>query len=175
MFRKYLPIILTIASVLYPNDKNNFKYERRIKNILYQYINEVDSKNLDGILNHLTIPIDFHYGSNRVLTINSKKDLKEIFSNWIKSDKSKFHSTKIKSINVQQTGIVKNYLAVADITYDRLDKNGVVIRTERVLYHFILGNAYVAKPIEFIWSYLTRWASNWKIYMISNIDIQSNQ
>ena len=62
-------------------------------------------------------------------------------------------------------------LAVADVTYDRLSDSGDVIRTERALYHFVKGNGYYAKPLQFIWALSTKWARGWKIYMISNVDI----
>ena len=57
--------------------------------------------------------------------------------------------------------------------YDDLDKdeNGNKIRTERALYHLVRGQGYYRNPLKFIWSISTKWLRPWKIYMISNIQL----
>ena len=135
-------------------------------------MSSVDNKDIDAMLNHLTIPIDLHFGSGRVVTVRSDNELKNIFQNWKNSPRSNFYSTVLRTVSVEETGIVNNMLAVADITYDRLDKDGNIIKTERALYHFVKGTGYYAKPLKFIWAVSTRWARDWKIYMISNIDME---
>ena len=147
-----------------------FKHEKNILAVLNEYMSSVDNKDIDAMLNHLTIPIDLHFGSGRVVTVRSDNELKDIFQNWKNSPRSNFYSTVLRTVSVEETGIVNNMLAVADITYDRLDKDGNIIKTERALYHFIKGTGYYAKPLKFIWALSTRWARDWKIYMISNID-----
>ena len=106
------------------------------------------------------------------LHLISRDELKDIFQNWKNSPRSNFSSTVLRTVSVEETGIVNNMLAVADITYDRLDKDGNIIKTERALYHFVKGTGYYAKPLKFIWALSTRWARDWKIYMISNIDTE---
>ena len=93
------------------------------------------------------------------------------FFRWNNSEKSNFHATKIKYVDIEQTGLVKNMLAVADVTYERLSESGEVIRTERTLYHFVRGSGYYAKPLKFVWALTTRWARKWNIYMISDLDV----
>ena len=160
-----------LASLLVGTEDNFFKYRIEIEETLREYIDHVDDKNIEEMISHMTMPVDFHFGSNSVVTVRSKQELKSIFNKWKDSDNSKFNSTNIKALNIYPTGLVKNYLATADVIYERLNINGEVLKKERVLYHFIYGDAFVAGPIKFVWSYLTRWTSEWKIYMISNIEI----
>ena len=171
MFLIKTQLLLLLASILIGSESNNFKYENRIEETLHDYINHVDDKNLDKMMVHLTMPVNFHFGSNSVVTMDSYEELKKSFIKWKNSGKAKFHSTNIISLNIYPTGLVKNYLATADVVYERLNAKGQVLKKERVLYHFIYGDAFVADPIKFVWSYLTRWKSEWKIYMISNIEI----
>ena len=124
------------------------------------------------MLKHITIPLDLHFGSQQVTTIKSKGEFEKIFNRWNNSEKSKtFTLCKIKSVDIEQTGLVNNMLAVADITFERLSESGEVIRTERTLYHLVRGNGYYAKPLKFVWALTTRWAREWNIYMISNLDV----
>ena len=159
-----------MLTIVVATEQKPFKHEKNILAVLNEYMSSVDNKDIDAMLNHLTIPIDLHFGSGRVVTVRSDNELKNIFQNWKNSPRSNFSSTVLRTVSVEETGIVNNMLAVADITYDRLDKDGNIIKTERALYHFVKGNGYYAKPLKFIWAVSTRWARDWKIYMISNID-----
>ncbi len=171
MILKRTHYFFILVSLLFGAENNYFKYKIEIEETLRRYIGHVDNKNIEKMISHLTMPVDFHFGSSSVVTVRSNAELKSIFNKWKDSDNSKFNSTIIKELNIYPTGLVKNYLATADVVYERLNTNGEVLRTERVLYHFIYGDAFVAGPIKFVWSYLTRWTSEWKIYMISNIEI----
>lgn len=159
-----------MLTIVVATEQKPFKHEKNILAVLNEYMSSVDNKDIDAMLNHLTIPIDLHFGSGRVVTVRSDNELKDIFQNWKNSPRSNFYSTVLRTVSVEETGIVNNMLAVADITYDRLDKDGNIIKTERALYHFVKGTGYYAKPLKFIWALSTRWARDWKIYMISNID-----
>ena len=159
-----------MLTIVVATEQKPFKHEKNILAVLNEYMSSVDNKDIDAMLNHLTIPIDLHFGSGRVVTVRSDNELKDIFQNWKNSPRSNFYSTVLRTVSVEETGIVNNMLAVADITYDRLDKDGNIIKTERALYHFVKGTGYYAKPLKFIWAVSTRWARDWKIYMISNID-----
>ena len=162
----------SVLTIVVATEQKPFKHEKNILAVLNEYMSSVDNKDIDAMLNHLTIPIDLHFGSGRVVTVRSDNELKDIFQNWKNSPRSNFYSTVLRTVSVEETGIVNNMLAVADITYDRLDKDGNIIKTERALYHFVKGTGYYAKPLKFIWAVSTRWARHWKIYMISNIDAE---
>ena len=167
---RLLITFFSVLTIVVATEQKPFKHEKNILAVLNEYMSSVDNKDIDAMLNHLTIPIDLHFGSGRVVTVRSDNELKDIFQNWKNSPRSNFYSTVLRTVSVEETGIVNNMLAVADITYDRLDKDGNIIKTERALYHFVKGNGYYAKPLKFIWAVSTRWARDWKIYMISNID-----
>ena len=167
---RLLITFFSVLTIVVATEQKPFKHEKNILAVLNEYMSSVDNKDIDAMLNHLTIPIDLHFGSGRVVTVRSDNELKDIFQNWKNSPRSNFYSTVLRTVSVEETGIVNNMLAVADITYDRLDKDGNTIKTERALYHFVKGTGYYAKPLKFIWALSTRWARDWKIYMISNID-----
>ena len=150
-------IILSVLSSVFATEPTSFKHEKKILSILNEYMSNVDDKDINSMLNHLTIPVDLHFGSGRVVTVRSDDELKNIFNDWKNSPRSKFHSTVLRTVSIEETGIVKNMLAVADITYDRLDQDGNTIKTERALYHFIKGDGYYAKPLKFIWALSTKW------------------
>ena len=157
--------------VVCSSENLNFKNEEKIVSVLQDYFSSVDKKDFEGMLRYVTIPLNLHFDAERVVTIDSNQDFKILFDNWKKSSNSKFHSTKITSIKVEPTWIFDDLLAVADVTYDRVDNKGKKIRTERTLYHFIRGNGYYSSPLKFMWTFFTRWMSKWKIYMISNIEV----
>ena len=167
---RLLITFFSVLTIVVATEQKPFKHEKNILAVLNEYMSSVDNKDIDAMLNHITIPIDLHFGAGRVVTVRSDNELKDIFQNWKNSPRSNFYSTVLRTVSVEETGIVNNMLAVADITYDRLDKDGNIIKTERALYHFVKGTGYYAKPLKFIWAVSTRWARDWKIYMISNID-----
>ena len=171
MPRAILFTLVIFSSIVQGEDTKSFKQEGKVLSVLESYIACVDEKNVEGMLEHIIIPLDLHFGSQQVTTIKSKSAFEEVFNRWNNSDRSNFHATRIKSVDIEKTGLVNNMLAVADVTYERLSKSGEVIRTERALYHFVKGNGYYAKPLKFIWALTTRWARKWNIYMISDLDV----
>ncbi len=171
MPRAILFTLVVVSGITLGGEKKSFKHEKKVLTVLKSYMSSVDEKNFEGMLEHITIPFDLHFGSQQVTTIKSKSAFEEVFNSWNNSDRSNFHATRIKSVDIEQTGLVKNMLAVADVTYERLSESGEVIRTERALYHFVKGNGYYAKPLKFIWALTTRWARKWNIYMISDLDV----
>jgi len=171
MPRGILFTLVIVSGIVLGEDKKPFKQEGKVLSVLESYINSVDEKNVEGMLKHVTIPLDLHFGSQQVTTIKSKGEFENIFNRWNNSEKSNFHATKIKSVDIEQTGLVNNMLAVVDVTYERLSESGEVIRTERALYHLVRGNGYYAKPLKFVWALTTRWAREWNIYMISNLEV----
>ena len=171
MPRAILLTLVIVSGIVLGESKKPFKQEGKVLSVLESYIHSVDEKNVEGMLKHITIPLDLHFGSQQVTTIKSKGEFEKIFNRWNNSEKSNFHATKIKSVDIEQTGLVNNMLAVADVTYERLSESGEVIRTERALYHLVRGNGYYAKPLKFVWALTTRWARKWNIYMISNLEV----
>lgn len=153
------------------SEKKYYKHEDSIKNVLSNYFEDVDAKNPDGMLKVLTPEFFLHYGKGPVTTINSESEFIKLFEAWKNSEKGKFFSTEIETIDIQETHIIKNYTAVADIVFSRRDENGNKIRTERALYHLVRGQGYYRNPLKFIWSISTKWLRPWKIYMISNIQL----
>ena len=171
MPRAILFTLVIVSGIVLGEGKKPFKQEEKVLSVLKSYISSVDEKNVEGMLKHVTIPLDLHFGSQQVTTIKSKSEFEKIFDRWNNSDRSNFHATKIKSVDIEQTGLINNMLAVADVTYERLSESGEVIRTERALYHLVRGNGYYAKPLKFVWALTTRWARKWNIYMISDLNV----
>ena len=171
MPRAILFTLVIVSGIVLGEGKKLFKQEEKVLSVLESYISNVDEKNVEGMLKHVTIPIDLHFGSQQVTTIKSKGEFEKIFNRWNNSEKSNFYATKIKSVDIEQTGLINNMLAVADVTFERLSESGEVIRTERALYHLVRGNGYYAKPLKFVWALTTRWARKWNIYMITNLDV----
>ena len=171
MPRAILFTLVIVSGIVLGEGKKPFKQEEKVLSVLKSYISSVDEKNVEGMLKHVTIPLDLHFGSQQVTTIKSKGEFEKIFNKWNNSEKSNFHSTKIKSVDIEQTGLVNNMLAVADVTFERLSESGEVIKTERALYHLVRGDGYYVKPLKFVWALTTRWARKWNIYMISNLDV----
>ena len=171
MPRAIIFTLVIVSGTVIGEGKEPFKQEEKVLSVLKSYIGCVDEKDIEGMLEHIVIPLDLHFGSQQVTTINSKGEFEKVFNRWNNSEKSNFHATKIKSVDIEQTGMVNNMLAVADITFDRLSESGEVIRTERALYHLVRGNGYYAKPLKFVWALTTRWARKWNIYMISNLEV----
>ena len=171
MHRAILFTLVIVSGIVLGEGKKPFKQEEKVLSVLKSYISSVDEKNVEGMLKHVTIPLDLHFGSQQVTTIKSKGEFEKIFDRWNNSDRSNFHATKIKSVDIEQTGLINNMLAVADVTFERLSESGEVIRTERALYHLVRGNGYYAKPLKFVWALTTRWARKWNIYMISDLNV----
>jgi hypothetical protein len=168
IFSLSIYFLLSIASAEEPKP---FKYEEKVRSILEDYLSSVDEKNIDGMLKHLTMPFDLHFDSQRITPVKSEEEFRIIFGNWKNSSRSNFDRTEIKSITINHTGVIRNMFAVADITYNRLDKDGNLMRTERALYHFVKGTGYYGKPLKFIWAVSPKWARKWNIYMISNVEL----
>ena len=108
MPRAILFTLVIVSSMVLGEDKEPFKQEGKVLSVLKSYISCVDDKNVEGMLEHITIPLDLHFGSQQVTTIKSKGEFEKIFNKWNSSEKSNFHATKIKSVDIEQTGLVNN-------------------------------------------------------------------
>ena len=169
-FKSIFLIFFVLTSTVF-SEKKYYKHEDSIKRVLSNYFEDVDAKNPVRMLKTLTPEFFLHYGEGPVTRITSESEFIQLFEAWKNSEKGKFFSTEIETINIQETHIIRNYAAVADVVFSRKDKNGNKIRTERALYHLIKGQGYYGSPLKFIWGILTKWSRPWKIYMISNIQL----
>ena len=176
--RKHKIVLLAtflFCGSLLAEDKT-FKHRDKVVEIMHSYMKNVDQKNVEGMADFFTFPFDLHFGSSAVTTVESEMDFNYIFNDWMNSERAHFSSTFIRKIDVYQTGLklFSNFQVVADIVYDRIDKNGNIIRTERALFHLLRGKGYYGKKgmHKFLWEYLTRWGRQWKIYLISNIELE---
>ena len=70
-----------MLTIVVATEQKPFKHEKNILAVLNEYMSSVDNKDIDAMLNHLTIPIDLHFGSGRVGTVRSGDELKNIFQN----------------------------------------------------------------------------------------------
>ena len=103
MPRAILFTLVIFSGIVLGEDKKPFKQEEKVLSVLISYISSVDEKNVEGMLEHITIPLDLHFGSQQVTTIKSKGEFEKIFDRWNNSEKSNFHATKIKSVDIEQT------------------------------------------------------------------------
>ena len=78
-----------MLSSVFATEPTSFKHEKKILSILNEYMSNVDDKDINSMLNHLTIPVDLHFGSGRVVTVRSDDELKNIFNDWKNSPRSK--------------------------------------------------------------------------------------
>lgn len=171
MKSKFFIILILLSHLIADKTTKNYKYEDKIHSIVKEYFFNVDKRNVEGILKYLTSDLILHFGTEGVTSIKSEKEFHSIFNLWSSSKNGDYTNTRIDDIDIQGTHIIKNYTAVADVTYTRLDANGNDLRTERSLYHLVRGKAYYGKPLKFIWGVMTKWFRPWKIYMISNVAI----
>ena len=100
MPRAILFTLVIFSSIVQGEDTKSFKQEGKVLSVLESYIACVDEKNVEGMLEHIIIPLDLHFGSQQVTTIKSKSAFEEVFNRWNNSEKSNFHVTKIKSVNI---------------------------------------------------------------------------
>ena len=103
MPRAILFTLVIVSGIVLGEDKKPFKQEGKVLSVLKSYIACVDEKNVEGMLEHITIPLDLHFGSQQVTTIKSKDEFEEIFYRWNNSEKSNFNATRIKSVDIEQT------------------------------------------------------------------------
>ena len=91
MPRAILFTLVIFSGIVLGEDKKPFKQEEKVLSVLKSYISSVDEKNVEGMLEHITIPLDLHFGSQQVTTIKSKGEFEKIFNRWNNSDLSLIH------------------------------------------------------------------------------------
>ena len=148
---------------------NEHEETNQIEVSLMAYLESVDQKDVDGILDHYYFdrrgwdrgPV-LSFGKGSIREFSDPDDLRIFLEKWITSSKYIKSTTHIDDLHI--TLIFdgnKNRLYNADATIHRLDEFGKVIKTLRKLYYF--QSDKLSEPNG-------SWTS-WKIYMISSIDI----
>ena len=152
-------IVFVFASLVFAQDKNTFKDHDEIIHSFKGYIREVDKKNINGMFRYFHDTVTLHSGTNKPIVLTSKEEFDKLFISWKNSPKANFVSTRLDTIHVAPVWDVANTrLCVADATYSRLNEKGKVVGRGRALYHFIKWDKSFLK---------------WKIYMISDLDVES--
>ena len=152
-------IVFVFTNLIFAEDKSTFKDHDEIIRSFKGYLRKVDKKNINGMFRYFNETVTLHIGRNNPIVITSKEEFDKLFITWKNSPKGDFVSTRLDTIHVSPVwDDVDNHLCVADATYSRLDDKGEVVGRGRALYHFIKWNKSFLK---------------WKIYMISDLDVES--
>ena len=151
-------IVFVFGGLIFAEDKSTFKDHDEIIRSFKGYIRQVDKKNINGMFRYFNETVTLHIGRNTPIVITSKEEFDKLFISWKNSPKGDFVSTRLDTIHVSPVwDDADNHLCVADATYSRLNDKGDVIGRGRALYHFVKWNKSFLK---------------WKIYMISDLDVE---
>ena len=151
-------IVFVFGGLIFAEDKSTFKDHDEIIRSFKGYIRQVDKKNINGMFRYFNETVTLHIGRNTPIVITSKEEFDKLFISWKNSPKGDFVSTRLDTIHVSPVwDDADNHLCVADATYSRLNDKGEVVGRGRALYHFIKWNKSFLK---------------WKIYMISDLDVE---
>ena len=88
MPRAIIFTLVIVSGTVLGEGKKPFKQEEEVLSVLKSYIGCVDEKNVEGMLEHIIIPLDLHFGSQQVTTIKSKGEFEKVFNRWNNSEKS---------------------------------------------------------------------------------------
>jgi hypothetical protein len=159
-------IIFFFQIQVYTQADTTHKYQDDIVFMLEKYFTEVDKKNIDGMFKYISFPLTTHFDQGEVYFIRTKEDFYKAFSLWKDSPNADFHRTEIESVIV--TEIFKDYfkMNVADLIYSRYDKENNFLTKQRVTYY--INNEPKKGPLGLF----KKWIWDWKIYMISNIEME---
>jgi len=168
---KYILSFLLIFNITFSNEKPFDDYDK-VQMRFQDYIQTVDAKDIEKMTDFFyygkgekTI---FHFGNNSPLIIYERKELDEIFKIWKQSPKSEFNRTRLDKINVAPRSDRKEEkLCTVDVTYSRLGDDDKLISKRRSIYHFYrYKNSWIKRFIK-------KW-KEWKIYMVVDVDIESD-
>ena len=156
---------ILFSQLLIANEKNEID---DIKRSLVEYLRSIDQKNASGISKHFYFdrrgwdrgPV-FCFGEGTTREFNDLNELKSFFDKWSNAQ-SKTYSTHIEELQIILLFDGReNRLYNADAITKRLDSSGKVIKKQRNLYYF---QSDKLSDQDDSWT-------DWKIYMISNIEI----
>ena len=161
----YLFTFILFSQLLVANEKNE---RNDIKQSLVEYLQSIDQKNASRISKHFYFdrrgwdrgPV-FCFGEGTTREFNDLNELKSFFDKWSNAQ-SKTYSTHIEELQIILLFDGReNRLYNADAITKRLDSSGKVIKKQRNLYYF---QSDKLSDQDDSWT-------DWKIYMISNIEI----
>ena len=161
----YLFTLVLFSQLLMASEKNE---RDNIKRTLVEYLQSIDQKNVSSISKHFYFgrrgwdrgPV-FCFGEGTTREFSDLNELKSFFDKWSNSQ-SKTYNTHIEELQITLLFDGRqNRLYNADAITNRLDLSGQVIKKQRNLYYF---QSDKLSDQDDSWT-------DWKIYMISNIEI----
>jgi len=161
----YLFTLVLFSQLLMAIDKNE---RDDIKQSLVEYLQSIDQKNVSSISKHFYFdrrgwdrgPV-FCFGEGTTREFSDLDELKFFFDKWSNAQ-SKTYNTHIEELQITLLFDGReNRIYNADAITKRLDSSGKVIKKQRNLYYFQSDKLSVQDD---------SW-TDWKIYMISNIEI----
>jgi len=161
----YLFTFILFSQLPIANEKNE---RDDIKRSLVEYLQSIDQKNASRISKHFYFdrrgwdrgPV-FCFGEGSTREFNDLNELKSFFDKWSNAQ-SKTYSTHIEELQIILLFDGReNRIYNADAITKRLDSSGKVIKKQRNLYYF---QSDKLSDQDDSWT-------DWKIYMISNIEI----
>ena len=161
--------VLLISTFICQNLIANQDEERlAVENKLREYLQSIDQKNVSRISEHFYFdrkgwdrgPV-FCFGEGATREFSDLNELKSFFDKWSNAQ-SKTYNTHIEELQITLLFDGRqNRLYNADAITNRLDPSGQVIKKQRNLYYF---QSDKLSDQDDSWT-------DWKIYMISNIEI----
>ena len=161
----YLFTLVLFSQLLMAIDKNE---RDDIKQSLVEYLQSIDQKNVSSISKHFYFdrrgwdrgPV-FCFGEGTTREFSDLDELKFFFDKWSNAQ-SKTYNTHIEELQITLLFDGReNRIYNADAITKRLDSSGKVIKKQRNLYYF---QSDKLSNKDDSWT-------DWKIYMISNIEI----
>ena len=161
----YLFTLVLFSQLLMAIDKNE---RDDIKQSLVEYLQSIDQKNVSSISKHFYFdrrgwdrgPV-FCFGEGTTREFSDLDELKFFFEKWSNAQ-SKTYNTHIEELQITLLFDGReNRIYNADAITKRLDSSGKVIKKQRNLYYF---QSDKLSNKDDSWT-------DWKIYMISNIEI----
>ena len=161
----YLFTFILFSQLLIANEKNE---RDDIKRSLVEYLQSIDQKNASRISEHFYFdrkgwdrgPV-FCFGAGTTREFSNVNELKSFFTKWANKQSTPCY-TQIEELQITLLFDGRqNRLYNADAITNRLDSSGQVIKKQRNLYYF---QSDKLSDQDDSWT-------DWKIYMISNIEI----
>lgn len=161
----YLFTFILFSQLLIDSEKNE---RDDIKRTLVEYLQSIDQKNASRISKHFYFdrrgwnrgPV-FCFGEGTTREFNDINELKSFFDKWLNA-RSVTYNTKIEELQITLLFDGReNRIYNADVITNRVDSSDKVVKRQRNLYYFQSDKLF---DQDDSWT-------DWKIYMISNIEI----
>ena len=168
---KYLLLVISLSSSLLSEQKKFDDYDN-VEKIFQAYVKAVDEKNINKMSKYIHLDggpqTIFHFGDNQPIVVSRLDELKQILKAWKNSPNSNFHRTILDKVNIApRYDWLDERICTVDVTYSRIGENEELISQKRSVYHF-----YRDKYSGVI-GFLKKW-KKWKIYMIVDVEVDSN-